>query len=181
MTNILDEIDIIKNIANIYDNNTSFSILKDMERVLDELDLYVYDNWKDGEIVSGPTISRHWVSIKVSWPRKSMPDPMGGKRLLDYDCQLSYQKSHVVRPKQIKKPSDIRPGTKKGILERLPIWIVEIKMPIKLLSDMYSSTLATQDKAEEEVEDKQMQVQDQMQAEQPVDDLDAGGIEGAEL
>ena len=46
---------------------------------------------------------------------------------------------------------------------------------------MYSSTLAAQDKAEEEVEDKQMQVQDQMQAEQPVDDLDAGGIEGAEL
>ncbi len=115
MTNILDEIDIIKNIANIYDNNTSFSILKDMERVLDELDLYVYDNWKDGEIVSGPTVNRHWVSIKISWPRKSMPDPMGGKRLLDYDCQLSYQKSHVVRPKKIKKPSDIRPGTKKEI------------------------------------------------------------------
>ena len=130
MTNILDEIDIIKNIANIYDNNSSFSILKDMERVLDELDLYVYDNWKDGEIVSGPTISRHWVSIKVSWPRKSMPDPMGGKRLLDYDCQLTYQKSHLVKPKKIKKPSDIRPGTKKGILERLPIWIVEIKMPM---------------------------------------------------
>ena len=181
MTNILDEIDIIKNIANIYDNNSSFSILKDMERVLDELDLYEYDNWKDGEIVSGPTISRHWVSIKVSWPRKSMPDPMGGKRLLDYDCQLTYQKSHLVKPKKIKKPSDIRPGTKKGILERLPIWIVEIKMPIKLLSDMYSTTLATQDQAESEVEEKEGQMQAQMQAEQPVDDLAGAGIEGAEL
>ena len=43
-----DVVDIIKNIESIYDNNTSFQVLKDYERVLDELDLYVYSNWKDG-------------------------------------------------------------------------------------------------------------------------------------
>ena len=49
--------------------------------------------------------------------KKVMPDPMGGKRLLDYDCKVSL-KVFELWSKKIKKPSDIRPGTKKGILER---------------------------------------------------------------
>ena len=32
-----DVLDIIKNIENIYDSNTSFGILKDFERVLDRI------------------------------------------------------------------------------------------------------------------------------------------------
>ena len=28
------------------------TVLKDFERVLDELDLYVYKNWEDGELAS---------------------------------------------------------------------------------------------------------------------------------
>ena len=39
-----DVLDIIKNIENIYDSNTSLAVLKDFERVLDELDIYVYAN-----------------------------------------------------------------------------------------------------------------------------------------
>jgi len=133
-----DVLDIIKNVEMIYDSNTSFQVLKDFERVLDELDIYVYANWEDGEIASGPTISRHWVTCEFMWPRDKMPDPMGGKRLLDYDCKVSYEKSHVVEPRKIKKPDDIRPGTKKGKLDRHPIWIVKIQMPKKLIADIYS-------------------------------------------
>ena len=33
--------DIIKAVENVYDNDTAFTILKDFERVLDQLDLYV--------------------------------------------------------------------------------------------------------------------------------------------
>lgn len=133
-----DVLDIIKNVENIYDSNTSFQVLKDFERVLDELDLYVYENWEDGEIASGPKIERHWVTCEFMWPRNKMPDPMGGKRLLDYDCKVSYEKSHIVEPRKIKKPDDIRPGTKKGKLDRNPIWIVKIQMPKKLIADIYS-------------------------------------------
>ena len=39
-----DVLDIIKNIESIYDSNTSFQVLKDFERVIDELDIYVYKN-----------------------------------------------------------------------------------------------------------------------------------------
>ena len=93
-----DVLDIVKNIENIYGSDTSLSILKDFERVLDELDIYVYENWEDGELVAGPEIQRHWVTCSFMWPRDRMPDPVGGKRLLDYDCQVSYEKTHIVKP-----------------------------------------------------------------------------------
>lgn len=133
-----DVLDIIKNVESIYDSNTSFNVLKDFERVLDELDIYVYKNWSDGEIAEGPKIERHWVTCSFFWDEDKMPDPMGGKRLLDYDCKIKYKKSHIVEPRKIEKQDDIRPGTKKGKLDRRPIWMVEIQMPKKLIADIYT-------------------------------------------
>lgn len=141
MANILDSLDVIKNIESMYESNTAFGVLKDFERVLDELDLYVYANWEDGELAAGPDIDRHWVTVKFFWPHKQMPDPMGAKRLIDYDCKVSYQQSSIVNPKKIMSPDDFRPGTKKGKLERSPIWIVEIRMPNSLLSEIYNASL----------------------------------------
>jgi hypothetical protein len=132
-----DVLDIVQNIENLYDNNSAFQVLKDFERVLDQLDLYVYENWKDGEVASGPNIERHWVTCSFMWPRDKMPDPMGGKRLLDYDCKVRYKKTSLVKPRKIRNPDDIRPGSKKGKLDNHPIWIVEIQMPKKLIADMY--------------------------------------------
>lgn len=133
-----DSLDIIKNIESIYNSNTSFKILKDFERVIDHLDLYVYENWKDGEIAEGPKISRHWVTCSFFWPQDKMPDPMGGKRLLDYDCKVGYLKSGMIKPRKIRTPDDVRPGTRKGKLDKEPIWIVEIKMPKKLIADIWT-------------------------------------------
>jgi len=133
-----DTLDIIKNIEMIYDSNTSFQVLKDFERVLDELDLYVYKNWEDGELAAGPNIDRHWVTCSFMWPREQMPDPMGGKRLVDYDCKVNYKKDELLVPRKIKNPDDIRPGTKKGKLDRKPIWVVEIQMPKKLIAEIYT-------------------------------------------
>jgi len=133
-----DVMDIVKNVEGIYESDTAFSVLKDFERVLDELDLYVYDNWEDGELASGPKIEKHWVSCEFMWPKDKMPDPMGGKRLLDYDCKVSYKKSSLLKPRKIRKPDDIRPGSKKGKLDRLPIWLVNITMPKDLILNIYS-------------------------------------------
>jgi hypothetical protein len=150
MADILDSLDVIKNIENIYGSNSSFGVLKDFERVLDELDLYVYKNWEDGELATGPKIDRHWITCSFMWPREKMPDPMGGKRLLDYDCKVIYKKNYLVKPRQIFEPGDIRPGTKKGLLNRHPIWIVEIRMPKKLLADFYGADLEDLDVQEDE-------------------------------
>ena len=133
-----DVMDVVKNVEGIYESDTAFSVLKDFERVLDELDLYVYENWEDGELASGPNIEKHWVSCEFMWPKDKMPDPMGGKRLLDYDCKVSYKKSSLLKPRKIRKPDDIRPGSKKGKLDREPIWLVNITMPKDLILNIYS-------------------------------------------
>lgn len=135
---MLDILEVIKNTESIYTTNSSLGTLKDFERVLSEMDMYVYDNWEDGELVSGPHVDRHWVRASFMWPKDKMPDPMAGKRLLDYGCKVKYEKTFLVEPRKIESPEDIRPGTKKGRLDRKPIWIVEITMPKKLCSDIFN-------------------------------------------
>jgi len=165
-----DIYDLVKNVEGIYESNTAFAVLKDFERVLDELDLYVYDNWEDGELLAGPEIERHWVSCSFMWNRDNMPDPMGGKRLLDYDCKVFYKKDSITIPRKIRKPDDIRPGTKKGKLDRKEIWVVKIQMPKKLIVDMYSGQQEMQNFNTEPAVDASAQAQQEMQ---PADDAAA--------
>jgi hypothetical protein len=139
---MLDILEIIKNVNTIYTTNSNLSVLKDFERVLDELDLYVYKNWEDGELVSGPHVDRHWITASFMWPKDKMPDPMGGKRLLDYGCTVNYEKTFLVEPRKIESPDDFRPGTKKAKLDRHPVWVVNITMPRKLASDMFNGYMS---------------------------------------
>ena len=136
--NMRDILDVIKNVESIYSTNSSLSTLKDMERVLDEMNMYVYKNWQDGELAEGPIVERHWVKASFMWPRDKMPDPMAAKRLLDYGCKIKYEKTHLLEPRKIKSPDDFRPGTRKGKLDRTPVWLVEIMMPKKLVEDIYN-------------------------------------------
>ena len=137
--------DIIKAVENVYDNDTAFTILKDFERVLDQLDLYVYDNWENGELVSGPEITRHFITCSFMWPREEMPDPMGGKRLTDYGCKVFFKKDVYIYPRKVLKQDDFRPGTKKGKLDQMPIWVVTIRMPKELIRTIYSGYEIEQD------------------------------------
>ena len=132
-----DVLDIIRNINEIYENNTSLAVLKDFERVLDEMDMYAFENWYDGELAYGPQVDRHWITAGFMWPKDKMPDPNAARRLTELGCKIKYQKSHLVEPRKIRTPEDFRPGTKKGKLDHKPIWIVEIQMPKKIAFDIY--------------------------------------------
>ena len=132
-----DIVDIIKNIQTLSVNDSAFKILKDFERVIDELDLYVFENWADGELLAGPDVTRYAVTCKFLWPRDKMPDPEGGERLLDYGCKVVYHKESLMVPRKVYKPSDFRPGTKKGKIDAHPVWVVSITMPKKLMQDIF--------------------------------------------
>jgi len=132
-----DILDVIRNIDELYENNSSLAVLKDFERVLDEMDMYVYENWEDGELAYGPKVDRHWITAGFMWEREKMPNPVAAKRLTELGCKVTYQKSHLLEPRKIRTHEDIRPGTKKGHLDRKPIWIVEITMPKKIAFDIY--------------------------------------------
>ena len=132
-----DILDVIKNIQDLYENNSSLAVLKDVERVLDEMDVYVYENWEDGELAYGPKVDRHWIKVGFMWPEAKMPNPVAGKRLTELGCKVTYQKSHLLEPRKIRTAEDIRPGSKKGKIDRHPIWIVELQMPKKIAFDVY--------------------------------------------
>lgn len=128
--------DIIQNIEQIYGSNNSLNLLKDFERVIDELDVYVYDNWIDGELVSGPKESRYFVECTFMWPKEQMPEPKGGLVLIDYGCKVQFAESKIAKVRKIKDPDDIRPGTRKGKIDHEDIWMVKITMPKKLMHDI---------------------------------------------
>ena len=134
-----DILDVIRNVDTIYNNNSSLAVLKDFERVLDEMDIYVYKNWLDGELLSGPKISRHWVSAEFMWPKDKMPDPDGARRLIEIGCKIKYSRDEMIEPRKIRSPDDFRPNTKKGKLDAHPVWVVKILMPKKLVFDIFNS------------------------------------------
>ncbi len=170
--------DIIANIENVYGSNNSLNLLKDFERVIDELDTYVYDNWIDGELVQGPVESRYWVQCTFMWPKEKMPEPQGGKRLLDYGCKVQFAETKLAKVRKIKKPDDIRPGTKKGKIDQEDIWMVKITMPKKLMNDInrgyrnldknkVEDILNQQGAVNIQADAAEAQVQDMANAEQP--------------
>lgn len=170
--------DIIANIENVYGSNNSLNLLKDFERVIDELDTYVYDNWIDGELVQGPVESRYWVQCTFMWPKERMPEPQGGKRLLDYGCKVQFAETKLAKVRKIKKPDDIRPGTKKGKIDQEDVWMVKITMPKKLMNDInrgyrnldknkVEDILNQQGAVNIQADAAEAQVQDMANAEQP--------------
>ena len=170
--------DIIANIENVYGSNNSLNLLKDFERVIDELDTYVYDNWIDGELVQGPIESRYWVQCTFMWPKEQMPEPQGCKRLLDYGCKVQFAETKLAKVRKIKKPDDIRPGTKKGKIDQEDVWMVKITMPKKLMNDInrgyrnldknkVEDILNQQGAVNIQADAAEAQVQDMANAEQP--------------
>ena len=134
----------------IYMSDASLSMLCDFERVLDSMDFYAFPNWRLGELVEGPQVKRYWVTCKFMWPLDRMPDPAAAKRLLAYGARISYEKTKVKVPVEIKSPSDYRPtGGHKAKLVDYPIWYVTMMLPKKLLSDIKQGSV---DIAGEEVD-----------------------------
>lgn len=138
----MDIKDAITNTKKIYLSDSALNVLLDFERVIDELDLYVFQNWEKGELVEGPVIEKYWVRCKFMWPLKMMPDPVGAERLLPYGCKVTYEKTHIQVPTKINDPDDFRPdGSHKGKLVEVPVWLVDITMPKELIADIEQGSL----------------------------------------
>lgn len=133
--------DIVDNIKNVYMTDSNLTTLMDFERVIDELDLYAFKNWKQGELVEGPVYERYFVTCTFMWPYKFMPDPDGATRLLDYGCEVRFKKDMLEYPVKIKDPSDFKPGTKMNKSAKKPVWLVEIVMPKKLMQDITKGSI----------------------------------------
>lgn len=116
------------NIKHIEETPHLLELLLEVEDVLDSLDVYVFRNWFDGEVVSGPSIKRYWVSIKLKFEEKKMPDPRAAKRLLKHGIMVQYEKE---------QQEDIGEHAKEGDTKN--VWIVTVEVPRKLLNGMNDS------------------------------------------
>lgn len=133
--------DILENIKDIYMTDSSLTTLLDYERVLDELDLYSFANWKKGELIEGPIYEKYFVTCSWMYPFRQMPDPGGAERLLNYGCEVTFKKDQFTYPIKVKTPDDFKPGTKSPRMVERPIWVVTITIPKKLMSDIEQGSI----------------------------------------
>lgn len=133
--------DVIENAKTLSMTDSALNTLMDFERVLDELDMYAFANWKKGELVEGPVYEKYFVEATFMWPYKFMPDPRAAERLTDYGCEVLYKKDFLEFPIKVKGPSDFKPGTKVPRIGRTAIWLVKVIMPKKLMQEIHQGSL----------------------------------------
>jgi len=130
------------------------------------LDMYAFKNWKKGELVEGPIRKKHWVEATFMWPKKSMPDPDGAKRLLGYNAVVTYENAALKTPVKIESYDDFRPGTKKAKLREDPVWLVKVKLPVELIKEFRDGYM--------EIEGSEVDLQE-------IDDAYEEGLDQSEL
>lgn len=133
--------DLLDNTKDIFMTDSAVNTLLDFERVLDELDLYSFAHWKQGELVEGPLYEKYFVRCVFMWPYKKMPDPKGAKRLGEYDCEVTYKQDFFEHPIKVTSPNDFKAGTKFPKMIKSPIWLVDIVMPRKLMQEIERGAL----------------------------------------
>jgi len=137
---MIDTLDVIRNIKQIYASDNVINTLVNMEKVMDDVNLYAYQNWKLGEVVDGPHNTKYDTTVTFMWELDKMPDPEGGQRLLNLGAQVEYKKDIKLVPRKIKSYADYRPGTKKAKLDEVPVWLVKITMPKTVIEDFNNET-----------------------------------------
>lgn len=144
-------------IEKLEDSPHLLDLLIQMEDVLDSLDVYVFKNWIDGEIVEGPTVRRYWLDLTLKYPYKKMPDPRAGLRLLKHGIRIDFQQAHMDARG---KPVEVEEGKAKDKSEDNDgekVWLIRISIPRRLMSEMNAGELDFYDDEVdmEDVEDAQ--------------------------
>lgn len=129
------------NIRKISETNTLLDMLLEFEGVLDQFDMYAYKNWNKGEVVAGPKLGRYFIEVTLMYPHEDMPDPEAILRLRKNDCEVSFKKDKLLKPRKIKSVEDTEVRVRQNVPRRVAkteqhdIWLVEIKMPRRFVDE----------------------------------------------
>jgi len=138
---------IYKNLDNIHRSPNVIDTLSEIDRVLDRMDIYAYENWIKGEIVDGPFVERHWVELTLMYPLKMMPNPDAAMRLINNGCKVQFGKDVLTVYKKVKGPEDLEEdtdGSRRPKLVKKQVWLVNLRIPIALL-DVSEDIIDTDD------------------------------------
>lgn len=126
--------------------------LLQMEDVLDTLDIYVFRNWLDGEVVEGPVLRRYWIDMTLLYPYNKMPDPRAALRLLKHGVRVDFKKARYETGEDgVETAVDVAEGEDdtNGL-----VWLVKVSVPRRLIVDINAAQLDFYDD-EVDVEDVQ--------------------------
>jgi len=140
---MIDTLEIIRNIKKIYASDAIVDTVVNMEKVMDDVNIYAYKNWSQGELVDGPHVSKYDTTATFMWEQTAMPDPEAGKRILNVGGKVEFKRDIKLVPREIKSYSDYRPGTKKAKLDEIPVWLVKVTIPNQIIEDFNAETQIT--------------------------------------
>lgn len=141
-------------IKKISETNTLLDMLLEFEKILEDIDVYAYKNWQKGEVLEGPILDRHYITVKLMYPHKDMPDPYGAKRLMGKDCLVKYHKDTLITPVKVKTFDDVEMQIHadgsvkhKAKTQSQPVWVVEIKMPRRYVDEFATDVVEADEDA----------------------------------
>ena len=178
------ELNGIESIQNLYDNTGLLDVLLAFEEYLDSMDLFVFDNWIDGEIVEGPVMSKYWVDVTLKYKQSKAPDPRGALLFKNQGTTVKIRKDIENVPIRIVMgPEDLHQdgNIQKPNSERVPVVLVKFSVPRKLLDpsssqeykivDAESMSNILVDRTEEEPSAAAPPPEDQFDSEQPMGEM----------
>ena len=147
-------------IKKISETNTLLDMLLEFEKTLDSMDLYAFANWNDGEVVEGPKLDRHYMTVKLMYPKKKMPDPSGAQRLLKRDVLVKYSEDTLVKPRKVRNFDDLivevgPDGAQKyrAKTDSEPVWVVEVRMPRRYVDEFNADIVEMDEDSYVDLED----------------------------
>lgn len=148
----MDQMDIVKQIDKNINRRSALDVLMQVDGVLDNMNVYAYKNWIEGEIVDGPHIERYWVTVTLMYPYKMMPDPDAAVRIMDNGGKVYYAKDTLITAAKLNSPEDIdpdgdprRPDMPAAKKIKRPIWLVTLEIPRNLLDSMDTDKIKVDD------------------------------------
>lgn len=142
--NFFDEVNyrqIVDNIKNIYMSDGSMSVLLDFERVLSHIDMYAFENWRLGELVSGPRIDDYYVACIFMWPYSRMPNPAFIERCQNKNIQVTIIKKKIKVPVKVEGYDDFQPGTHYPRMTHKLVWLVQIIVPRDQMAEIRNASV----------------------------------------
>jgi hypothetical protein len=138
---MIDINEIAATISGVKKNRNTLDLLLEFEGVLDDLNIYAYENWIKGEVIRGPIISKYWVEVYLMYPEKHMPNPEAATRLIKHGCYVFFQKDTLTSNVKIKSQKDLTVSSAHSREQMVPntqtidVYVVKIVMPRHLLTD----------------------------------------------
>ena len=131
-------------ISKIYDQSYLLDTLIALEDVLDNTDCYAFEAWLNGEVVDGPIIKRHSISMSLLYPHDRMPDPRAALRLLKLGIKVEYNKVHrsgkafhpIVDSKQPPNEDQEETETKIENQPNNTFWLIKLTYPRRLIDQL---------------------------------------------